>query len=118
MYIPTTTRRNILKSLFKTGVLVVKDDPAGIHPELKCLNIYPYQLCRQLVDKKLVDKYYSWSHAYYILNNDGITHLRALFGLKDDVKPEVRQGKKAHDNLESKVPAQGGRHQGRPHGRD
>lgn len=103
MYIPTDIRRRILKSLFRTGVLVIKDDPAGIHPELKCLNIYPYQLCRQLKDKKLVTKYYSWSHAYYTLTDDGLSHLSHLFGAPSTM-PRTRMSDREAEVLEGKMP--------------
>ena len=87
MYMPTAIRRKILRYLFENGVLCVSDNQAGMHDELECLNIYPYQLGRSFVSKGLCKKTYAWSHAYYTLTDKGIEYLRNLFGLPANAAP-------------------------------
>ena len=87
MYMPTAIRRKILRYLFENGVLCVSDNQSGMHDELECLNIYPYQLGRSFVSKGLCKKTYAWSHAYYTLTDKGIEYLRNYFGLPANAAP-------------------------------
>ena len=102
---PTAIRRKILRYLFENGVLCVSDNQSGMHEELECLNIYPYQLGRSFVSKELCKKTYAWSHAYYTLTDKGIEYLRNYFGLPANAAPATLR--KAEAKVLDKAPRRG-----------
>ena len=104
MYIPTNIRRAIFKAFFEAGVLVVSSNQSGNHPELKCLNIYPFQIGRSFVSKGFANKQYAWSHAYYTLTDKGVTYLRDFFGLPATAVPKTLEPRNKDDILTQREP--------------
>lgn len=84
---PAEVRRKVLRYFFENGVIVVGDDQAAVHEEIGVLNIYAYQIGRSFVSRGFAKKQYAWTHAYYILNDDGIEYLRGYFGVPANAAP-------------------------------
>lgn len=95
MWMPTAIRKRILRYLFENGVLVVSDNQSGMHEDLDCLNIYPFQIGRSFTSKGFCKKQYAWSHAYYTLTDKGIEYLRGYFGLPANAAPATLQPRQA-----------------------
>jgi small subunit ribosomal protein S10e len=87
MWMPTAVRRRILRYFFQNGIMVVSDNQAGVHEELDCLNIYPFQIGRSFQSRGFAKKQYAWSHAYFVLTNKGIDYLRNFFGAPATAAP-------------------------------
>jgi small subunit ribosomal protein S10e len=89
MWIPVEILRRLYHHFFTTGIIVVSNHHSQIHEELEYLNIYAYQIDCSFVSKELARKQYAWSHAYYILTDEGIDYLRKYFELPEESIPEV-----------------------------
>jgi hypothetical protein len=108
MWMPAPVRRRILRYLFENGVLVVSDNPAGIHDELECLNVYVFQLGRSFTNKGYTKKRYAWAHAYYTLTDDGVAYLARFFGAPDALPATLKPRQAQGDILERREAGRGG----------
>ena len=118
MYMSTEIRRKIFRYLFENGVMCVSDNQTQMHPELRCLNIYPFQIGRSFVSKGFAKKSYAWSHAYFTLTDKGIEYLRNFFGLPTNAAPATLRQAEAKV-LDSRPPRRfGDRRGGRPQRRE
>ena len=106
---PAATRRKILRYFFENGVLVVSSNHSGTHDELKCLNLYVFQIGRSFTQKGYCVKRYAWTHAYFTLTDDGVAYLRGYFGAGPNVAPATHQPRQ----VESAVVSSGFRGRGR-----
>ena len=115
MFIPVPIRRRILKELFSNGVLVVSSNHSAEHEELKCLNLYVFQIGRSFTDRGLCKKQYAWTHAYFTLTDKGVDYLREYFGAPASSVPAILNPRNAQKDVIERGGPRGGR--GGPRGR-
>lgn len=92
MLIPTAHRKAIHQYLFNEGVIVIKKDyHLAKHPDLPIPvpNIEVIKALQSLKSRGLVSLQFSWQYFYYVLTEEGITHLRQELHLPDSVVPST-----------------------------
>lgn len=95
-YIPKANKKLVLEYLFKEGVIVVeKDATAPRHPHLLIPNLHIMMIMKSLKSKNLVEEKYNWKHQYFVLNNEGIEHLREYLHLPPSIFPATLSKKNA-----------------------
>ena len=109
MFIPVPIRRRILKYLFANGVLVVSSNHSAEHEELKCLNLYVFQIGRSFTDRGLCKKQYAWTHAYFTLTDTGIDYLREYFGAPASAVPAILNPRNTQKDIIERGGPRGGR---------
>ncbi len=91
VHIKKAERNKLLFSLLMDGVLTVKKEFHGPHPDTQVDNLKVWMLMRSLHSKGYIDVVFSWRHYYYTLNNNGIAYIKAKLGITEPkVQPRTR----------------------------
>jgi len=79
----------VYEYLFTEGVMVAeKNTKLKSHPELADVpNLHVMTVLKSLKSRGHVDETFTWRHAYYRLNNTGITYLRETLHLPAEIVP-------------------------------
>uniref|UniRef100_A0A182J381 Plectin/eS10 N-terminal domain-containing protein n=1 Tax=Anopheles atroparvus TaxID=41427 RepID=A0A182J381_ANOAO len=124
MFMPKQFKSAIYAQLFREGVLVVKDKPLDMHPDLEGIpNLNVLTTMKSLQSRGYVKKQFNWNHSYYFLNNEGVVFLRNYLHLAQEIVPKTlmnANGRRAPLGHPRNVPA-GSRLQTKStvsHGRD
>ena len=85
-------RNTIFRKLLREGVMVVKKQYDGKHPDTGLDNLKVWMLTRSLCSKGYLEVTYSWKYHYYTVTDEGIEYLRGKLGVtEEDVKPATRK---------------------------
>lgn len=107
-------RNNIIFTLLNDGVMCVKQEMDGTHPDTKIDNLKVWMVTKRLYSKGFLNVTFSWRHYYYTLNTDGIEYIKKTLGITaDNVQPETHKTRK--EEVEER-PQRDGRGRGRGRG--
>ena len=84
VHIMKSERNAILYNLLKDGVVCVKKEFEGAHPDLNIDNLKVWMVTRSLHSKGFLGLTFSWRHYYYTLNQDGIVFIKKVLGIDDE----------------------------------
>ena len=88
MIIPTEEIKKVHKFIFEHGCIVVEDKPTfEEHPMIDVTNHKVMKVVRSMTSKGLLDRRFIWNHAYYTVNDAGITWLRKKLFLDNTEYP-------------------------------